>query len=152
MSINFKSAIADLFAPLIGPRPVVQMAALCHRSGPDGEEVLLVTSSRGNWILPKGWPIAGTDAADAALAEAWEEGGVRGFADADPVATLETVKRFDDGSEVPCRLQIHEVAVEAVSDRFPEADRRERAWVAPEKAATMVADPALADFLKTLDD
>ena len=41
-------------------------------------EVMLISSlDTGRWIIPKGWPIEGKDAAGAALQEAWEEAGVR---------------------------------------------------------------------------
>jgi 8-oxo-dGTP pyrophosphatase MutT (NUDIX family) len=55
-----------------------QVAALCLRDGKVGKDVLLVCSLQSDrWIIPKGWSIAGKDFPNAALAEAWEEAGVR---------------------------------------------------------------------------
>ena len=56
-----------------------QVAALCWRKHRDRVEVLLITSrDTGRWVLPKGWPIPGLNAHEAAAIEAWEEAGVRG--------------------------------------------------------------------------
>ena len=63
-----------------GPRALVadqtailQIGALCLRDGQDGPEVMMVKSSRGRWIIPKGWPEDGQTDAETAKAEAWEE-------------------------------------------------------------------------------
>ena len=67
-----------------------------------GREVLLVTSSNGRWILPKGWPIDGMTASEAAQQEAWEEGGVKADnASADPIDTLQSTKDLRFRSDDP---------------------------------------------------
>ena len=57
-----------------------QVAAIPVRRQDDGKlEVLLVTSRETRrWIVPKGWPWPEVSDHEAAAAEAWEEGGVRG--------------------------------------------------------------------------
>ena len=67
-----KARVAPFTAPVHR-----QLAALCYRTGAAGREVLLVTSSTGRWILPKGWPITGLRPGQTCLVEAWEEAGVR---------------------------------------------------------------------------
>ena len=56
-----------------------QFGALVYRVHNGKTQVLLITS-RGTkrWIIPKGWPMSGMTAPQAAAQEAWEEGGVRG--------------------------------------------------------------------------
>ena len=68
-----RSAFADTLLSLFRRPPVLQLAALCHRKTKRGREVLLITSSHGRWILPKGWPIEGKSSRETALAEAWVE-------------------------------------------------------------------------------
>lgn len=128
----------------------VQLAALCWRKGADGPEVLLVTSSSGRWILPKGWPMAGKSPAKAALIEAWEEAGVaRGKAQRKPVGSYLAIKRTAQGDDVPCLHHVFAIKVREARDDFPEAHRRDRAWVSPERAAEMVDEDGLKDILRS---
>ncbi len=127
-----------------------QLAALCWRKGENGPEVLLVTSSSGRWILPKGWPIEGKSPSEAALTEAWEEGGVtRGKASRKPVGSYMAIKRTVQGDDVPCLHRVYAIKVRNVADDFPEAHRRDRAWVSPEQAARMVDEDGLRDILRS---
>jgi 8-oxo-dGTP pyrophosphatase MutT (NUDIX family) len=128
---------------------IVQLAALCWRKGKDGPEVLLVTSSSGRWILPKGWPIEGKSPAEAALTEAWEEGGVvRGKASRKPLGAYMAAKRTTSGDDVPSLHRVYAIKVREAVDDFPEAHRRDRAWVSPEQAARMVDEEGLRDILR----
>lgn len=131
--------------------PALQLAALCRRRGRKGVEVLLVSSSRGRWILPKGWPIRGQSSAETAMQEAWEEGGVRkAKAGKTPLASYRGIKRFDDGKEIPCKTKVFMLRVRQMADDFPESGRRKRIWVSPRKAAKLVDDPGLARLLRDL--
>ena len=128
---------------------LVQLAALCWRKGKEGREVLLVTSSSGRWILPKGWPMEGKTPAEAALTEAWEEGGVlRGKASRKPLGAYAAVKRTPRGDDLLCLHRVFAVKVRESSDDFPECHRRDRAWVSPAKAAEMVDEDGLRDILR----
>ena len=125
-----------------------QYAALCHRKGPKGREVLLVTSSSGRWILPKGWAISGHTKAEAALVEAWEEGGIRkGRPKSRPLGTFKSAKEGPKGRRVPTEVTVFAVKVKKAVDDFPEADRRDRRWVSPAKAAKLVSNKGLAKIL-----
>lgn len=151
------------------PQPellLTQLAALCWRkadrrpdgpgapSGPGGpggpaREVLLVTSSSGRWILPKGWPVAGRSEGEAALREAWEEGGVsRGKLGRRPVGEYLAIKRTPEGDDLPCLHRVFAIKVRETVDEFPEAHRRDRVWVPPEAAAGMVDEDGLRDILR----
>ena len=137
-------------APDAAP-PRVQVAALCHRRGPNGREVLLVTSSRGRWILPKGWPIEGMTDAEAAMQEAWEEAGVlEGSVSSKPIAKFDGTKRFNDGKEIPARIRVFAIKVREMSRKFPEAKRRTRRWVSVAKAAKLLGDKGYRKALKAV--
>lgn len=131
---------------------LVQLAALCLRKGEDGgTEVLLVTSSSGRWILPKGWPMLGKSPARAALTEAWEEGGVaRGKASRKPVGAYVATKRTTEGDDLPCLHKVFAIKVREARDDYPEAHRRDRVWVSPDRAAEMVDEDGLRDILRGL--
>jgi len=150
--IPFRSpALADLLRAFLPVPRVRQYAALCHRGGPGAREILLISSSRGHWILPKGWLIEGQSGGDTALQEAWEEAGVKnGRLTRSPLATYETIKRKNDGTELPCDMTVYAVEVTEISDDFPEAGWRERRWVDPDTARRLVTDDGLravlADF------
>lgn len=144
--------------PRHSPRPgaahaeprFTQLAALCWRKVAEGErEVLLVTSSSGRWILPKGWPMAGKTAAHAARVEAWEEGGVaRGKVAREPVGSYMAIKRTAEGDDVPCLHKVYAIKVREQAERFPESGRRDLRWVRPAEAAGMVDEDGLRDILE----
>lgn len=134
------------------PGPV-QLAALCFRTrGKDAPEVLLVTSSRGRWLLPKGWPIAGLDSWETALQEAWEEAGVRkGTPWREPLTSFNTIKRHDNGIEQRCTVSVYPVEVTEMRRDYPEADRRQRVWLSLSEACERVDEPALREVLQQFE-
>lgn len=128
-----------------------QLAALCHREGEDGPEVLLVTSSNGRWILPKGWPIDGMKPSQAAMVEAWEEAGVKkGKVERKALGSFMGTKISSAGDEEPCLTKVYAVKVLKTEADYPEADKRERLWVNPQKAAEMVTEDGLRAILRDL--
>ncbi|MEN8895236.1 MAG: NUDIX hydrolase [Yoonia sp.] len=148
MTSHFRTLWSDTIRPMLRRPSALQLAALCHRETAKGVEVLLVTSSNGRWILPKGWPIDGMSESEAAQQEAWEEAGVRGdTVDDVPMDTLHTQKTYNNGITVPCDLQVFDLPVTEVANDYPEVDKRDRIWVSPAKAAEMVSDPAVKALL-----
>jgi 8-oxo-dGTP pyrophosphatase MutT (NUDIX family) len=124
-------------------RPRNQFAALPWRDGPHGREVLLITTrGGGRWLVPKGKPMAGMTAAEAAAQEAWEEAGVTGTIEAVPLGSFAHLK----GSLLaPRRLQVELYALEvtAEADEWPEAHERERRWVSVPQALRLVRSQEL---------
>lgn len=148
MTSMLQSFWTGALRPFFQRPPALQVAALCHRQGKDGVEVLLVTSSSGRWILPKGWPIDGLSAAEAAKQEAWEEGGIKkGTPKETAIGSFLAEKRFDTGAVIPCETRVYPIDAAKVVSDYPEADRRDRIWVSPEQAATLVEEPGLQDIL-----
>ena len=145
------SAFKALVSPVLRRPDFVQAAALCLRDGPQGPEVLLVSSlSSKRWILPKGWPIEGLTLAEAALQEAWEEAGVQGRVVPDPVGSFAYRKIVKQGVPVSCRCEVFRVAVSSMAEDFPEQARRNRRWLPVAEAAALVEEPELKALLTTL--
>ena len=150
MTSKMQSLWAGAIRPMLKRPPALQVAALCHRDGTDGPEVMLVTSSSGRWILPKGWPVDGLTTAQAAKQEAWEEGGVeKGKVEKTALGRFLSEKRFDNGAVIPCETQVFPIAVKSIANDYPESEQRDRIWVSPAKAAEMVDDPGLSNMLET---
>ena len=146
---RLRSLWSDTITPMLRRPPVLQIAALCHRQSSRGTELLLITSSNGRWIIPKGWPIDGMSDSQAAAQEAWEEGGVRpAHMATEPLDTILTTKTYNSGLTVPCKTKIYDLPVSEVLTDYPEKHRRDRVWVSPETAADMVADDALKPVLR----
>ena len=128
-----------------------QAAALCHRRGSKGVEILLITSlTTGRWILTKGWPKPDHDGAGVALEEAWEEAGIRPCAKRPPekIGIYHYDKKLDGGAPARTEVHVYAIEVEGLLDSYPEAGRRERRWIAPEAAAAMVEEPELKALLR----
>jgi 8-oxo-dGTP pyrophosphatase MutT (NUDIX family) len=56
----------------------LQVAAICYRTAPSLEFLLVNTNGGGKWTFPKGAPDTSISHSQAAEREAWEEAGVRG--------------------------------------------------------------------------
>ncbi len=136
---------------VIDPSAIAQVGAVCLRQGKNGPEVLLVKSSRGRWIIPKGWLMDGLTDAEAAKLEAWEEAGVaKGKVSKAPIGGYITEKRFDDGRIVPCHVSVYRIDVKATVKAYPEAELRKRKWMSIKKAAKKADDAGLQALLLSL--
>ena len=141
----------DIRGPSVPHGTRLQVAALCLRQTDGGQQVLMVTSrGTGRWIMPKGWPIAGRSTAEAALQEAWEEGGVIGSVATEPVGSYAAVKVLASGVAQPCLVTVHPVTVTALADSYPEMAQRRRVWMAPEQAALSVEEDGLRALLRSI--
>lgn len=152
MTDGLKKAWTEMVQPLLRRPPELQVAALCCRAGDDGTEVLMITSrDTGRWVVPKGWLMAGRDAAEAAREEAWEEAGVQeARVIPEPIGVYHYEKQLDDGYTAPVQVQVFRLEVETLADIYPEARERARLWLSPEVAATRVEEPELKELLRQL--
>jgi diphosphoinositol-polyphosphate diphosphatase len=81
-------------------------------------------SGRG-WVLPKGgWETDEATAQEAACREAWEEGGVVCQVTYDLGASSEK-----KGDKIKTEYHWYEATVEKLEDKWPEMERRQRAWM-----------------------
>jgi 8-oxo-dGTP pyrophosphatase MutT (NUDIX family) len=127
-----------------------QYAALCFRYLSDGSSIqILVVTSRdsGRWIIPKGWPMKGKKPHQAAAIEAFQEAGVLGKIKKAPVGHYTYLKVLDDGDVAPCIVDIYQIEVTEVADKFKEKAERTLAWVSPDEAARRVREIELKSLL-----
>lgn len=130
---------------------IAQVAAIPFRLNGGGElEVMLVTS-RGTrrFIVPKGWPMKGKSARQAALVEAREEAGVRGKALKKPAGSYCYWKRLSTGF-VNVVVTAYLIEVSEELQDWQEAGARQRAWLAPSDAAVLIDEPELATLIRNL--
>ncbi|HEX8232484.1 MAG TPA: NUDIX hydrolase [Caulobacteraceae bacterium] len=131
--------------------PAMQYAALPWRQGPDGPEVLLVTSRETRrWVIPKGWPMKRRHPWDAAALEAFEEAGVRGEPERVQFGAYRYDKVRKSGRLRPVKVRVFRLQVAEVLEDWPERAQRERAWVSPAQAAERVVEPELKALLLRL--
>lgn len=132
--------------------------AVPWRKTENGLEILLITTRDKSldddhpwWIVPQGGVEPGQTAQEAAIAETWEEGGVRGVASAAPIARYE----YDIGAG-RCKVDIFEIEVEVVEDDWPESHERRRVWLSPGDALETISGQTLRsilrEFLKRMED
>ena len=123
-----------------------QAGCLPLRQGPNGIEVLLVTSRyTGQWIAPKGTIEPGEAPRDTAAREAEEEAGVRG-------EIVGHLGRF----EYPRgqKLGMVEAFVLRVTEElatWPEQDQRRRRWFSLDEAQKMVERAEVLQMLSCLE-
>ncbi|MGH1463817.1 MAG: NUDIX hydrolase [Cognatishimia sp.] len=152
MSFSLRKAWDEILCPMLQRPKRLQVAALCYRSTDNGKDVLLITSrDTRRWIIPKGWPIKGMNASQAAMQEAWEEAGVsKGRGSKDSIGSYSYDKRMATGWTVPVETLVFPVDVQKLKDDFPEAKERDRKWVPSAEAANLVHEPELQDILRRL--
>jgi 8-oxo-dGTP pyrophosphatase MutT (NUDIX family) len=134
---------------LLGVMPArVQVAALPWRRGPDGVEVLLITSrERGRWVLPKGWPERDETYSQAAAREASEEAGIAGAVTDEQVGRYVYSKVAASGRKRPCQVHVFPMEIREVHETWPERHQRVRGWFSTREAASMVDEPDLREMI-----
>ncbi|MDQ6433067.1 NUDIX hydrolase [Mesorhizobium sp. LHD-90] len=144
-----RSFFADRVRRLLGGAPCrVQVAALPWRKGPDGVEIMLITSrDSGRWVLPKGWPEGDEALWDAAAREASEEAGIDGAIAQSEIGRYYYAKLQPSGAEKRCEVRVFPMEIDEVKDKWPERRQRKRQWFSPLEAARSVREQDLADLI-----
>ena len=125
-----------------------QFAALCWRVNHDRREVLLSTSrDTGRWVMPKGWPMDGRSASEAAAIEAWEEAGVEGSVGTAPVGVYSYDKTMPRKDPLSCLVEGYPLQVDRMAANYPEKNQRRRKWFSLRKAAAKVNEPELRSLI-----
>lgn len=134
-----------------GERLVAGVVALSD----DRSQVLLIQSSaRKGWVLPKGgWEADEATQQDAAQREAWEEAGVETTVEHD-LGTIDEQRSEDQirkhGDNAPrAAFRFFEVRVVKEADKWPESHKRTREWMAYDRAKQALRDrPELLEALE----
>lgn len=118
----------------------VQTGALPWRLGRKKRlEVLLVTGRRSRrWKIPKGWPMLGKSLAEAAAQEAFEEAGVKGKVDPQPLGSIRYTKQSLLAGDLEVSIVVHSMCVERELPKWPEVGQRKRKWFTIKQAASRV--------------
>lgn len=132
------------------PRPAYyyrQSAVIPFRRAENGIEILLISSSKKNhWVVPKGIHEPGLSAQDSAAREALEEAGIEGDVGQSSLGCYRYVKW---GAE--CRVEVYSMEVKLMlSESDWQESHRERIWVNPEDAAKMVKQAELGPLIRNL--
>ncbi len=108
------------------------------------DRVCMVTSSSGRrWVVPKGQIDPGHTAGEAALVEAWEEAGLVGVLDPEPLGTYAYEKLGRTLHVLVFRMTVTEAR-----DEWPERHVRARAWVGLDDALDRIEEAGLRDLLR----
>jgi len=125
----------------------IQSAAIIHRFSHDGQqEVLLVTSRRtGRWVVPKGTVRLGEHPAKAAEREALEEAGIVGVARIEPIANFVRTNKPADNRPLP--VQVFLIEPEAQLPVWNEMHQRRRIWASVDEAIRIVSNANMRQVL-----
>src|SRR5262245_53594922 len=122
------------------PGVIRQSAALAVRDG----QLCLVTSSSGKrWVVPKGCMEPGKTSGEIALQEAWEEAGLVGVLQAEPVGSY-LYEKYDN----LCHVTVFLMTVTQVADEWPEQTIRQRNWLTPTQALVRFDGRGLRELLR----
>jgi 8-oxo-dGTP pyrophosphatase MutT (NUDIX family) len=94
-------------------------------------------------VVPKGCLEPGKTAAEIALQEAWEEAGLVGVLQPEPVGTY-----FYEKSGFTCHVTVFLMSVTDTADRWPEDDFRQRCWLNVAQALLRIDDPGLRELIR----
>jgi 8-oxo-dGTP pyrophosphatase MutT (NUDIX family) len=129
----------------------VQIAALPWRRNADSgkPDVLLITSrTSGRWIIPKGWPMWRKKDWEAAAIEAFEEAGVEGLIQKEPIGSFEHDKKRVGAYPIRFLIRVYPLHVARCLEEWPERSERQRKWVSLGEAAESVNADGLRQILK----
>ena len=128
---------------------LTQYGVLPVRRTAGGLEVLLITSrDTRRWVVPRGNPISGKSPAESAAQEAYEEAGIFGPVEPEPLGQYSYEKRRRLGLVVPATVLLFRMDVAEERDDWPEKRQRERRWFPAEEAAAAVHEADLARLIR----
>jgi 8-oxo-dGTP pyrophosphatase MutT (NUDIX family) len=119
-------------------------------TGPALRVVLITSRETRRWVVPKGWIEPKEAPHRSAAREAFEEAGLAGEADPDPIGAYAYAKRMPRGVVLPTEVLVFRLRVARLLQDWPERRERERRLFTPAAAAALVAEPGLAELLLAL--
>ncbi len=120
-----------------------QSAVVPYRHVKGEIEILLITTRKGRWIIPKGIIESGLSAAESAAKEALEEAGVMGKLDENEIGNYSYEKWGGT-----CHVRVFLLCVTKMLDTWEEQFFRRRQWLPIKEAIAAVEDEALQKVLK----
>lgn len=130
---------------------VRQVGALPYAYVDGRMAVLLVTSRRsGRWIFPKGAIEPDLTAWGSAALEAFEEAGVLGTIEEEPIGTYRSIA--GPNSTKLTDIDLYPLLVTEQLDSWKEKGQRLRHWVTVREARRLLAHRQLADLVSQFHD
>ena len=121
---------------------IPQAAVLAFRDG----LLCMVTSRSGRrWVFPKGQIEIHQSPREAALTEAWEEAGLLGRVDAEPLGRFAYEK-----NEMIHEVAVYRMTVTTERMEWPEKNQRLREWVSVAEALSRIEEPELREIVHLL--
>lgn len=116
----------------------------------DGQLVVLLITSRGRgkWIFPKGRQIEGMSPWESAAHEAYEEAGVEGEIEHDPIGSY--FLPVTDERPAPVEVKVFPLRVTRQRDDWKEQGQRYRHWAVLPEARRLITHDGLADLAVAL--
>ncbi len=128
----------------------IQYAALPFRMEGRQTQVLLITSRRTRrWVIPKGWPMDGLKAHEAAATEAAEEAGIAGEVSDRPIGSYRYLKSLKNDQTLAIQVIVFPLRVEGHAPAYKENGQRDLRWFRYQEAASAVAEPSLQHLIRT---
>ena len=108
--------------------------------------LLIGSSKKRHWVVPKGIIQPGLTAQQSAAQEAWEEAGIRGEVN-DELLGQYMVEKW--GAQ--CKVDVYAMRVTEVVDKYLwKESHRTRRWMDPDEAAKSLEQPELGSMLSAL--
>lgn len=120
-----------------------QSAVVPYRLVKGEIEVLLITTRKGRWIIPKGIIEPGLSAAESAAKEALEEAGAMGELDENEIGNYS----YEKWGGI-CHVRVFLLRATKLLDTWDEQSFRRRQWLPLKEAIATVQDEALRKVLK----
>nr|POE90574.1 diphosphoinositol polyphosphate phosphohydrolase aps1 [Quercus suber] len=136
-----------------GPNGERLVAGVVALSGDRSKVLLIQSSARKGWVLPKGgWETDEATQAEAACREAWEEAGIecRVEHDLGEIEEKRSDAQIRKNPHAPrATYRFFEVRVKEEKDTWPEKHKRDRQWMSYAKARECLCDrPELLEALE----
>jgi 8-oxo-dGTP pyrophosphatase MutT (NUDIX family) len=107
-------------------------------------KICLVTSSNGKrWVIPKGSIEPGETASQNALKEAWEEAGLVGALEPEPIGSY-----FYEKYGGTCHVTVYLLHVTQDADDWPERELRQREWLRVSEVLERIEDTSLCELIR----
>ncbi|MGH7496173.1 MAG: NUDIX hydrolase [bacterium] len=147
MQIDFTKFVAKMANAIHPDWFYEQSAVIPYRVSKGKIEVLLITTRKGRWIVPKGVIERDLSPAESAAKEAVEEAGVSGEVHERKIGRYS----YEKWGSI-CRVEVYLLRVTKVHNAWEEDDFRIRKWLPIKDAIATVSEPALKSMLKRVPE